>query len=196
MDISRFTEKAQEALRSAQSIATRLSHQQLDVEHVLAALLDQEGGLATAILTKAEVSLEGLLGRLRRELEQLPRVSGPSGGLDQIYITGRLNRLLTQAEDEATRLKDEYVSVEHVLLAMTADGGATGRILKEFQVTRERLMRALQEVRGSQRVTSPTPEATYQALERYGRDLTKLASQGKLDPVSYTHLTLPTNREV
>jgi len=94
-----------------------------------------------------------------------------------------LNRLLTQAEDEAKRLKDEYVSVEHLLLAMTDDGGATGRIFKEFQVTRERLMRALQEVRGSQRVTSPTPEATYQALERYGRDLTKLASQGKLDPV-------------
>jgi len=183
MDMNRFTEKAQEALRSAQSIATRLSHQQLDVEHLLAALFEQEGGLATAILGKAEVNLEGILRHLRQELERLPKVSGPSGGLDQIYITGRLNRLLTQAQDEAKRLKDEYVSVEHLLLAMTDDGGATGRIFKEFQVTRERLMRALQEVRGSQRVTSPTPEATYQALERYGRDLTKLASDGKLDPV-------------
>ncbi len=183
MDINRFTEKAQEALRSAQSIATRLGQQQLEVEHLLAALLDQEDGLASAILTKAEVDLAAVLRRLRQELERLPKVFGASGGLDQIYITGRLNRLLTQAEDEARRLKDEYVSVEHLLLAMTEDGGATGRILKEFQVTRERLMRSLQDVRGTQRVTSPTPEATYQALERYGRDLTKLASQGKLDPV-------------
>ncbi|MBM3745742.1 MAG: ATP-dependent chaperone ClpB [Acidobacteria bacterium] len=183
MDFNRFTEKAQEALRSAQSIATRLGQQQLDVEHLLAALLDQDGGLATAILTKAEVNLEGLYRRLVQELERLPKVSSTTGALDQVYITGRLNRLLTQAEDEARRLKDDYVSIEHLLLVMTEDGGAAGRLLKEFQVTRERLMRALQEVRGAQRVTSATPEATYQALERYGRDLTRLAAQGKLDPV-------------
>jgi len=183
MDFNRFTEKAQEALRSAQSIATRLGQQQLDVEHLLAALLDQDGGLATAILTKAEVNLEGLYRRLVQELERLPKVSSTTGALDQVYITGRLNRLLTQAEDEARRLKDDYVSIEHLLLVMTEDGGAAGRLLKEFQVTRERLMRALQEVRGAQRVTSATPEATYQALERYGRDLARLAAQGKLDPV-------------
>ncbi len=184
MDINRFTEKAQEAIRSAHSKAIRLSHQQIDVEHLLAALLEQEGGLAQAILGKAEVNLASLQRRVQQELERFPKVSGPSGAPpDQFYITGRLNRLLVQAEDEARRLKDEYVSIEHLLLAMTDDGGAAGRLFKEFGITRERLMRALQEVRGAQRVTSPTPEATYQALERYGRDLTKLAAQGKLDPV-------------
>src|SRR5205823_6857145 len=97
--------------------------------------------------------------------------------------TGRLNQLVTHAEDEAKRLKDEYVSVEHLLLAMTDDGGAAGRILKEFGVTRQRLLSALQQVRGHQRVTSQNPEGTYQALERYGRDLTQYAREGKLDPV-------------
>jgi len=183
MDFNRFTEKAQDAVRAAQSIAVRYGNQQIDVEHLLAALLDQQDGLAPAILNKAGINLEGLRRRVMQEIERLPKVSGPTGGIDQVYITGRLNRLLTQAEDEARRLKDEYVSVEHLLLAMTDDGGATGRIFKEFNVTRERLMRAMQEVRGNQRVTSPTPETTYQALERYGRDLTKAAAQGKLDPV-------------
>jgi ATP-dependent Clp protease ATP-binding subunit ClpB len=183
MDISRFTEKAQEALRSAQSLAGRYGQQQLDVEHLLAALLADADGLAASILLRAEVTPERLHRRVVQELERLPKVSGPGAGLDQIYVTARLSRLHSQAEEEARRLKDEYLSVEHLLLAMTDDGGATGRILKEFGVSRERIMRALQEVRGTQRVTSPTPEATYQALERYGRDLTRLASQGKLDPV-------------
>ncbi len=183
MDANRFTEKVQEALSGAQAKAIRLSHQQVDVEHVLAALLEQERGLATSILQRAGVDLASLKRRLDQELERLPKVAGPSGAPEQIYVTGRFNRLLVQAEDEAKKLKDEYISVEHLLLAMVEDGGATGRALKELGVTRERLMQALQEVRGSQRVTSPNPEATYEALERYGRDLTKLAAQGKLDPV-------------
>jgi ATP-dependent Clp protease ATP-binding subunit ClpB len=183
MDTSRFTEKAQQALQAAQTTATRYGHQQIDVEHLLTALLDQEGGLATAILNKTEVRVEPLRARLQQELERLPKVSGPVGAPNQLYVTARLNRLLAQAEDEAKRLKDEYVSIEHLLLAMTDDGAPAGRILKDLGVTRERLMQALQEVRGSQRVTSPTPEGTYQALERYGRDLTQLAAQGKLDPV-------------
>ncbi len=183
MDMNRFTEKAQEALSAAQSKAMRSNHQQVDVEHLLYALLEQERGLAASILTRAGVSLDALRRRVDQELERLPKVSGPSGGPDQIYITGRLNRVLAQAEDEAKRLKDQYISVEHVLLAMTEDGGLTGRLFKELGITRERLMQALQEVRGSQRVTSQNPEATYEALERYGRDLTKLAEQGKLDPV-------------
>jgi len=183
MDVNRLTEKTQEALRAAQSKAVRYGNQQIDVEHLLASLLEQEGGLAAAIFNKAEVNLAGVERRIEQELERLPKVAGPGGAPDQMYITGRLNHLLTQAEDEARRLKDEYISVEHLLLAMTDDGGATGRVFKEFGISRERLMRALQEVRGSQRVTSPTPETTYQALERYGRDLTKLAAQGKLDPV-------------
>jgi ATP-dependent Clp protease ATP-binding subunit ClpB len=183
MDINRFTEKAQEALAAAQRLAARFSHQQLDVEHLLLALLDQDQGLAPAILNKAGVSVDALKLRVQRDLERLPKVSGPSGSPDQVYVSGRLNRLLAQAEDEARRLKDDYVSIEHILLAMTDDGGAAGRILKEFGITRDRLMRSLQEVRGHQRVSSPNPEGTYQALERYGRDLTKYAGQGKLDPV-------------
>ena len=183
MDINRFTEKLQEAIRAAQSKAVRYGHQQIDVEHLLAALLEQEGGLAPSILLKAGLPLDSLARRLEAELDRMPKVSGPSGGPDQVYVTGRLNRLLTAAEDEARALKDEYISVEHVLLAAMDDKGAAGRLLKEFGLTRERLMQALREIRGSQRVTSQNPEVTYEALERYGRDLTKLASQNKLDPV-------------
>jgi ATP-dependent Clp protease ATP-binding subunit ClpB len=184
VDINRFTEKMQEALSAAQSKATRLGHQQLDVEHLLAALLEQEGGLAGAILAKTGVTTSLLSQRLEEELGRMPKVTGASGGPpDQVYVTGRLNRLLAQAEDEAKRLKDEYVSVEHVLLAMTDDKGAAGHLLAQMGVTRERLIQTLREVRGNQRVTSPTPETTYQSLERYGRDLTESARRGKLDPV-------------
>ncbi len=183
MDPNRFTEKVREALAASQSKAVRYSHQQVDVEHLLAALLEQEGGLAPSILARADVPLANLAREVDRELDRMPKVSGPTGSPEQIYVTARLNKLLTQAEDEAKRLKDDYLSVEHLLLAMLDDTGAVGRLLKRFGLTRERLMAALQEVRGSQRVTSPNPEATYEALERYGRDLTRLASQGKLDPV-------------
>ncbi|HTS77941.1 MAG TPA: ATP-dependent chaperone ClpB [Bryobacteraceae bacterium] len=178
MDFSRFTEKLQEGLRSAQSIATRYGQQQLDVEHLLTALLEQDGGLAQSVLAKAGVDLKTLHRSLTQELERLPKVSGSGPGMDQIYITQRLQKLLTKAEDEAKRLKDEYISVEHALLAATDE-----KIFKDLGITRERLMRTLQEVRGSQRVTSPNPEETYEALEKYGRDLTKMAQTGKLDPV-------------
>src|SRR5438876_1080615 len=177
MDINRFTEKLQEAIRSAQSTATRYGHQQIDVEHLLTALLEQEGGLAGSILAKGGVNIELLGRRLQTELERLPKVSGPAGGLDQMYVTSRLSRILTKAEDQAKKLKDDYISVEHVLLAAVDDRGAAGKLLAEFGLTEERLMQALREVRGNQRVTTQNPEATYEALERYGRDLTKLASQ-------------------
>ena len=175
MDINRYTEKLQEAIRAAQTKARRYGHQQIDVAHLLLALLEQEGGLAASILSRAEANPDLLRTRLEQELDRMPKVSGPSGPPDQIYVTARLNKLLTASEDEAKKLKDEYVSVEHVLLA-AAD-------LKDLDISRDRLMMALREVRGSQRVTSPNPEATYEALEKYGRDLTKLASAGKLDPV-------------
>src|SRR5436190_9904689 len=183
MDMNRFTEKLQESIRATQSKAVRYGHQQIDVEHLLRTLLEQEGGLAVSILTRAGVNENAVSARFDQELDRMPKVSGPSGPPDQIYLTARLNRLLTAAEDEAKKLKDDYISVEHVLLAAIDDQGATGRILRESGVTRDRLMQALREVRGSQRVTSPNPEATYEALEKYGRDLTKLAAQGKLDPV-------------
>ena len=183
MDINRLTERVREALSEAQTGALQRSHPEIDVEHLLASLLEQERGLAVSILNKAEVNLEGIQQQLEKELEGRPRISSPSGAPDQVFVTGRLNLLLSQADREGKLLRDEYVSVEHVLLAMTDDKGEVGRILGGSGVTRERLMRALQEVRGSQRVTSPNPEATYEALERYGRDLSQQAHQGKLDPV-------------
>ena len=184
MDINRLTEKAQEALRAAQSGATRLGHQQIDVEHLLLALLDQEGGLARLSSRRPESMPTSSRQRLETELARLPKVSSTTGGTGEVYIAGRLNKVLVQAEDEAKHLKDDYVSVEHILLAIVDErSGTAGRILKELGLTRDKLMQALRQVRGSQRVTSQNPEATYEALERYGRDLTKAAAQGKLDPV-------------
>ncbi len=183
MDFNRFTEKMQEAVRGAQSIAVQHGNQQIDVEHLLLALLEQEGGLAPSILNKADIKVDNLRTRVQQEVDRLPKVSGPSGAPDQVYVTQRLTKLMTQAEEEAKRLKDDFTSVEHVLLAITDDSGPAGKLFREFGITRERLMRALQEVRGSQRVTTQNPEATYEALEKYGRDLTQLAGQGKLDPV-------------
>jgi ATP-dependent Clp protease ATP-binding subunit ClpB len=183
MDINRYTEKAQEALQAAQKLGIRFNHQQIDAEHLLLSLLDQENGLAPAVLKKAGISPDTLTVRAQRELEKLPCVTGTGGTPDRFYLSGRMNKLLAQAEDEAKALKDEYISVEHLLLAMTEDKWAAGSILKEFGVTRDRLLKALQEVRGSQRVTSQNPEETYQALEKFGRDLTDYARRGKLDPV-------------
>src|SRR6516225_3854233 len=180
MDQNRLTEKSQEALSAAHRLAAKMDHQQMDVEHLLLALLDQEHGLAPAIFNKAEIPLEALKLKVHRELDKLPRVTGGGG---EVGITPRLNRLLGQAEDEAKKLKDVFISVEHFLLALCDDSGSAGKILKEFGINRTRLISVLQQVRGSQRVTSPNPEATYEALERYGRDLTQLAKQGKLDPV-------------
>ena len=175
MDFNRFTEKLQEAVRAAQAIAVRHGNQQVDLEHLLLALLEQEGGLAGSVLSRAGVNVEALAARLKSEIDRLPKVSSASGGPDQVYVTPRLSKVLVAAEEEARKLKDEYISVEHVLLAAID--------AKDLGVARDRLMQALREVRGSQRVTSQNPEATYEALERYGRDLTKLAGQGKLDPV-------------
>src|SRR5271165_5964008 len=183
MDFNRFTEKLQEAFREAQSLAIRNGNQQIDVEHLLLALLDQEGGLAPSILNKADIRVDSLRSRVQQEIDRLPKVSGPAATPGQVYVTARLTTLLTKAEDEAKRMKDEYISVEHVLLSITDDGGPAGKIFKEFGVTRDRLMKSLQDVRGNQRVTNANPEATYEALEKYGRDLTQLAAQGKLDPV-------------
>ncbi len=183
MDINRFTEKAREGLASAQSLAVQHGNQQVDVEHLLAALLGQPQGLAVSILNKAEVDPQALAGGLDQEVQRLPKVAGSGGAPDTIFISGRLNSLLAQAEQEARNLRDDYVSVEHLLLAATSDKGTAGKLLKQFNVTRERLMQALRDVRGSQRVTSQNPEATYEALRQYGRDLTQLGRQGKLDPV-------------
>ncbi len=181
MDLARFTEKAQEAILGAQKLAQRQGNSQVDSEHLLAVLLDQDPGLAVSILRKTGVAIEGLKRKATTLIESLPKVSGSGTGVPT--LTRRLADIGLKAEDESANFKDDYVSVEHLLLALLSDTGAAGKALKEFGLTRDRLMQALQEVRGSQRVTSQNPEATYEALEKYGRDLTKMAEQGKLDPV-------------
>ncbi len=183
MDLNRFTEKSQDAIRGAQTLAARLSHQQVDNEHLLLALLEQENGIAPNILLKAGFDLEMLHRRLLSELDRLPKVTTPAGSSAGMYLTQRLAAVLGNADQEARKMKDDFVSVEHLLLALQSSDGVTGQIFKEHGLTREQLEHAVKEVRGSQRVTSQTPESTYQALENYGRDLTQMAAQGKLDPV-------------
>jgi ATP-dependent Clp protease ATP-binding subunit ClpB len=180
VDPNRMTVKLQEALQRAGGIASRRSHQGIDVEHLLAALLESDEGLAPALFEAAGIAPRAAREAVERELARRPQVRGPAGGPAQTYLTQRLGQLLARAEDEMAALKDDYLSVEHVLLALVDEGGA---VVRELGLTREKLMAALQKVRGSQRVTSPDPEATYQALAKYGRDLTQLAAQGKLDPV-------------
>jgi ATP-dependent Clp protease ATP-binding subunit ClpB len=183
MNPDRLTEKVQEALSAAQRRAARGGQQHVDVPHLAAALLEQEPGVAVSMLRKAGVDVGGLKRRIEQELDKLPKVSVSSTGPESVYVSGGLNRVLGQAEEEAKRFKDDYVSIEHLVLAMTEDNGVVGRLFREFGAARDKLLSALQEIRGNQRVTTPTPEATYEALERFGRDLTDLARKGKLDPV-------------
>jgi len=179
MDMNRMTIKLQEALQAASAQATRRSHQGIDVEHMLLALLEQEGGLAGPLLEQAGVSQASVRKAAEQALAKVPQVQGPGVAPGQIHLTARFSQVLARAEQEMQALRDEYLSVEHVLLAIAEDGA----IFKRLGLTRDRLLSALQQIRGSQRVTSQDPEGTYQALEKYGRDLTRLAGQGKLDPV-------------
>src|SRR5262245_32488576 len=179
MDMNRMTIKLQEALQTASSHAARRSHQGIDVEHLLLAFVEQDGGLASPLLEQAGLSIPSVRQAVEQALAKLPQVQGAGGSPGQLHIASRLSQVLTKAEDEQRALKDDYLSVEHVVLAMVQEGG----IFKKLGLTKERLLAALQQIRGSQRVTSQDPEGTYQALEKYGRDLTRLAGQGKLDPV-------------
>ncbi|MGH2588909.1 MAG: ATP-dependent Clp protease ATP-binding subunit, partial [Dehalococcoidia bacterium] len=179
MNPNRMTEKAREAIFAAQELAESHNHQQVDAEHLLLALLDQEGGLTPELLRRMGVDPADLRARAVAGLERVPKVYG--GG--QLYMAQNLNRVLRTADDEAKRLKDEYISTEHLLLGLVESDGAAGRDLREAGVTKEKLLQALTAVRGSQRVTDQNPEGKYQALEKYGRDLTDLARAGKLDPV-------------
>ena len=185
MDLSKLTQKSQEALAAAQDLAVRRGHQEVDAEHLLSALLQQEGGLAPRLLAKMDVDAAALARELDAELDRLPRVSGGAVEGGKFYVTQRLQKLLVDAQGEARRLKDEYVSVEHLLLAMAAETKKTaaGRILAANGISRDSLLAALREVRGSQRVTSASPEGAYEALEKYGVDLVALARTGKLDPI-------------
>src|SRR5205809_3807026 len=185
MDLNRLTQKSQQAVQEAQSKALRYGHVEVDGEHLLLALLEQQDGLLPRLLARMEVPLASLKSALEQALERRPRVSGPGVEAGKIYVTQRLQKLFVQAEDEAKRLKDEYVSVEHITLALIDEGTSTvaGRLLQQYHVTRDSFLAALTAVRGHQRVTSVDPETAYEALEKYGMDLVAQARQGKLDPV-------------
>jgi ATP-dependent Clp protease ATP-binding subunit ClpB len=185
VDPNRLTQKSQEALHDAQTKALRYGQTEVEPEHLLLALLDQADGLIPRLLMRAEVDTDSLHAAVERAIEVLPRVTGSGAGAGQVYVSRALSQILDKAEDEAKRLKDEYVSVEHILLAIIASGPQTavGRILRDHGVTRERFLEILTQVRGSQRVTSATPESAYEALEKYGIDLVAAARTGRLDPV-------------
>ena len=184
MRFDRFTERAQEAAARAFEIMQRFSHTQLDVEHLVLALLEQPEGVVSGILEKLGVEPSTVQRELEKALESGPRSYGPALAGGQVYITPRVQRVLTRANEEAQKLKDEYISTEHLLLATVGErDGAAARVLNDHGVTHEAILRVLPEIRGGQRVTSPQAESRYRTLEKYSRDLTALAKEGKLDPV-------------
>jgi len=177
----RFTEQAREVLATSQGIASRYHHVQWDVEHILLALLEQKDGLTSQILAKLGANVDAIKARVEDVLAKAPKATYESA---QLYATPRIARLMDSVGHEADRLKDDFISTEHLLIAIAGDdSGESAAILKEFGVDREKLYQALQDIRGGHRVDSPTAESKYRSLEKYGRDLTELARQGKLDPV-------------
>ena len=183
MDMNRLTQRSQEALQEAQSIAIQLGQTEVDTEHLARALISDDNGLAPRLLGFAGVDTDALRGDLDAELRRRPSVSGPGAAPGQVFVTQRLSRALDAADREAKRLKDEYVSVEHLLLGILEQSSAASRLMQTRGLTRDSLLGALTQVRGNQRVTSATPEGSYEALEKYGRDLVDEARSGRLDPV-------------
>ncbi len=180
MRIDKFTQKMQEALQAAQDLASQSNHQEIANEHFLSALLDQTEGITRPLLEKIGVNVNQLRDGLHSELDRRPKVHGAAVDL---RLASELRSVLDGAEKEMSKLKDEFTSAEHYLLALTGANVPAAKLLKELGVTRDKLMQALQQVRGSQRVTDQNPEGKYQTLEKYGRDLTALARRGKIDPV-------------
>ncbi|MBK1857907.1 ATP-dependent chaperone ClpB [Cerasicoccus arenae] len=183
MDFNRFTEKAREAVMSAQNEARRRNHQQIDGWHLLRALLEQEGGIVPSVLNKLDITPNAVRLANERELGRLPSVTGHIDA-SNVYITSALQDVFSHAEDEAKKLKDEYISVEHLLLGLVSSkDDKLRKFFDSFQLNKKCVLEALKQVRGNQRVTSQNPEATYEALAKYGQDLVELVKQGKLDPV-------------
>src|SRR2546430_3641540 len=171
MRIDKFTQKMQEALQAAQDVASQFNHQEIANEHFLSALLDQSDGITQPLLEKIGVQSNQVRERLANELERRPKVTGAAFDL---RLSNELRSVLDGAEKEMAKLKDEFTSAEHYLLALSAANVPAAKILKDLAVTRDKLMQALQQVRGSQRVTDQNPEGKYQTLENYGRDLTEI----------------------
>jgi len=181
MRFDKFTIKAQEAIQRSQEIAQEKNHQQITPEHLLIALLEDEEGVGSSILENLGVNRIDLINRVYSYLDKFPKVYGET---TQLYISPELKKILDKAQKEASNLKDEYISTEHLLLALSEDESSpAGKILQEFGISRENILKALTSIRGTQRVTDPNPEDKYQALQRFTRDLTELASKGRLDPV-------------
>jgi ATP-dependent Clp protease ATP-binding subunit ClpB len=183
MNAEKMTERVREALNAAYQRALRERNSSVEPEHVLAALLAQDQGIVPALLEKAGIDPRSVASKADAAVAALPRMSGANAAEQQATLSGRANRVLLAAADEAEKLNDDYVSVEHLLLALLDEGSAAGKLLRSAGLTREKALAALKEVRGNQRVTSQNPEGTYQSLERYGQDLTRAAETGKLDPV-------------
>ena len=183
MTLQNFTQKSQEAIQEAQNLAIRNNHQQLEQIHLLAALLEQDGGLIPQLLKKMDVTVESLSAAAMAEVRKLPGVTGAREA-DKIYISNGLNQTLVAAQDTAQRMKDDFVSVEHLFLALldTAEGSVRN-LLRTYNITSDAAMKALQAIRGNQRVTTDNPEGTYEALTKYGTDLVKRAREQKMDPV-------------
>ena len=182
MRFDKFTLKVQEALQEAQSLANKYGHQAIDVEHLLASLLKQPEGITAEILKKLGTEPRAVENEITKVLEKQPRVEG--AGTGQTYMAPRLNKLLDAALVEAARLKDEYVSAEHILIAVTEEKeGYAAKILRSNGITKDTLFKVLVEIRGNQRITDPNPEEKYQALKRYARDFNELARKGSFDPV-------------
>lgn len=180
MNINRFTERAQETIASAQKLTEDSNHSQVDTEHLFLSLVNQEDGIVPHILEKLQISALQVKRQLESELEKLPKAYG----ISETYLSQRLKKVLDAAEKEAAALKDDYISTEHLFIAIAEhDTGASGKLLKSYSVTKDRIYQVLTSIRGGQRVTDPNPEDKYQALEKYGRDLTEIARIGKLDPV-------------
>ncbi len=185
MRFDRFTERAQEAAQRAAEIIQRYGHNQIDTEHILLALIEQPGGVIPQILTHLNVNAQALVDRLDATLRATPKANiFGGGGAGQIFITPRVKRIIDLANEEANRLRDEYISTEHIFLAiLTERNTPAARVLESAGITRERVNEAIQQIRGGQRVTDPQAETRYRTLEKYSRDLTQLAREGKLDPV-------------
>lgn len=185
MDPNKFTKKTNDAIAAAQSLAIQNGQQQIEVEHLLLSLVEQEKGIVPKILQKSGIDPSAYKTAVQKEISKLPSVSGPGAQPGQVFVTQRLNRIMVEAEQAAQRMQDEFVSVEHLFLAIMDEHGSTGagRVNKSFNLTKDKVLEAMTSIRGNQRVTTDNPEATYDALKKYGRDLVEEARKGKLDPV-------------
>lgn len=183
MDVNRMTERLQEGLLNAQTIAIRGQHQEVDEAHLFLALVEQENSLISLILSKMQIQAESFINKMQEALKKKPQVSGSGAEHGKLYITGKLQRLLAEAENYMKIYQDDFMSVEHVFMAAAAAETETAAVLKSYGINKELVEQAIKEIRGNQRVTSQNPESTYEALKKYGRDLVAEVKQGKVDPV-------------